>query len=262
MIIVAGDSWGCGEWMLDQSGTTVMAHGGITQYLREQGHDVINVSQAANSNWQTLQCLLSLLSSQTYSKNNHSHGFHIVGNKQQAWNVQDVEMLLIFQAAWFQDYRVVSAGQGTDSVTNFLLPSHYNSELQYQNISQWQYRLSEMSQEFDIPIVLVGGGSDCEWFSNFENEYPGLSIACQSITNLCIDNDHRISQPVFGCYNQEILQECKQKAVDTQAVEFLLQQVELGLVRKKIWENNPVWFPDGVHGNRDAHKKLVDLIFK
>jgi predicted amino acid-binding ACT domain protein len=262
MIIVAGDSWGCGEWVLDQSGTTVMNHGGIAQYLREHGHDVINVSQAANSNWQTLQILISLLNNQTYSRNNHAQGYHIVGNKQQAWDVQDVEMILIFQAAWFQDYRVISAGQGTDSVANFLLPNNYDRELQHQNISQWQHRLSEMSQKFDTPVILAGGGSDCAWFSNFENEYPGVSVVCQSITGLCIDNNHQVDQPVFGCYNQEILQECKQKAVDTQDLEFLLQQVELGLVRKKIWENTPTWFSDGVHGNRDAHKKLFDLIFK
>jgi hypothetical protein len=258
MIIVAGDSWGCGEWILDQSGFTVMAHGGITQYLREQGHDVINVSQAANSNWQTLQILTALLTNQTYSKNNHARGYHIVGNNQQAWNVQDVEMILIFQTEWHRDYRMTT---GVNPAPYFLLPDAYHIELQYQTISQWQYRLSDLSQQFDIPIALVGGASDCNWYDDFQTEHSGVSIVCQSMTNLCLNNKNRIDQPIFGCYNHKVLQECKQKAVDTRAIEFLLQQVELGLVRKKIWENNPAWFSDGVHGNRDAHKKLFDLIF-
>ena len=50
-IIVAGDSWACGEWggRADPEGYRVL-HPGTAQYLREAGHRVISVAYGGSSN--------------------------------------------------------------------------------------------------------------------------------------------------------------------------------------------------------------------
>jgi hypothetical protein len=53
-IIIAGDSWGCGEWEDLQLCSNAMSrkilHGGLAQFLTEYGCEVVNVSQAGGSN--------------------------------------------------------------------------------------------------------------------------------------------------------------------------------------------------------------------
>ena len=52
-IVIAGDSWGCGEWLrgdLRKNVATDIVHGGLAQYLTEDGHTVVNLSQGGASN--------------------------------------------------------------------------------------------------------------------------------------------------------------------------------------------------------------------
>lgn len=51
-ILVAGDSWGVGEWTNGQR-----THLGLEQYLRDAGHDVVNVSRGGWSNLSVLKAL-------------------------------------------------------------------------------------------------------------------------------------------------------------------------------------------------------------
>lgn len=50
-VAILGDSWGCGEWPT-RHGLKV-SHGGVGQYLKEDGHFVANYSIAGGSNQQT-----------------------------------------------------------------------------------------------------------------------------------------------------------------------------------------------------------------
>jgi lysophospholipase L1-like esterase len=47
--LIAGDSWGCGEWVNDSTGYRVI-HNGLQQYLDEAGHLTKNVSKGGRSN--------------------------------------------------------------------------------------------------------------------------------------------------------------------------------------------------------------------
>ena len=54
MIIIAGDSWACGEWVIDKE---QLSHGGLYQYLHDHGYPVINLGTPAGSNAQTINKL-------------------------------------------------------------------------------------------------------------------------------------------------------------------------------------------------------------
>jgi hypothetical protein len=54
-IIVAGDSWACGEWGQDDRGEYGVLHLGLTQCLREQGHSVTVTAWGGSTNWQQLR---------------------------------------------------------------------------------------------------------------------------------------------------------------------------------------------------------------
>jgi hypothetical protein len=48
-ILIGGDSWGCGEWGYD-NGNYCILHGGLDQYLINDGHNVTNTSKGGSSN--------------------------------------------------------------------------------------------------------------------------------------------------------------------------------------------------------------------
>jgi hypothetical protein len=58
LIAIAGDSWGCGEWDLNNFR---VLHTGLEQYFREDGHEVINASKGFINNWTALNRLESVL---------------------------------------------------------------------------------------------------------------------------------------------------------------------------------------------------------
>ena len=59
-IMVAGDSWACGEWGHTDSGYGLL-HSGITTELESQGHRVYRTAQGGHSNRQQLQLIARYL---------------------------------------------------------------------------------------------------------------------------------------------------------------------------------------------------------
>ncbi len=63
-IYIGGDSWGCGEWgmpdpLRNWSGTQVILHRGLEQYLLDDGHSVTNTSGGGDSNMRTYDKILN-----------------------------------------------------------------------------------------------------------------------------------------------------------------------------------------------------------
>jgi hypothetical protein len=56
-ILIAGDSWGCGEWEFNSSKDTIL-HKGLEQYLSDAGHIVHNISIDGASNSDILSSLV------------------------------------------------------------------------------------------------------------------------------------------------------------------------------------------------------------
>jgi hypothetical protein len=228
IIIIAGDSWGCGEWKSNN-----ISHSGITKHLIESGQFVINLSQPGGSNTQSADRVTNFL-----KVNSH----------------YQVSKIIVFQTEWTRDIfaeDVILVSE--DSKHGY----HY---LKNRMISRFYYKLSTASLENNIPIYVVGGCSDTIWFDKFAIEYPGVEIICQSLTNLLLNNNHRNLDPVHSVFtNEQVITYIKKHTnID---LELLLQKVNKGQQRLKQWETNKKYFwPDGVHPNQFAHTKLFEFL--
>lgn len=238
MYIIAGDSWGCGEWMLTNESYSV-SHGGLSQYLRDDGHKVINLSRGGNSNWANYELLDVWL---------------------QNCLISHIQNIFIFQTEWFRDHELRTPW--TPKNYGYAIDA-YDVNTASITISKWLYALSAIATRYNVKIGIIGGCSDTIWLDKFEMEYPGLYIACQSLTNLCVNDDHRVGTPVTGLHNSVSIAVCKKQAVNQDALNKLLNEIDLGEARHEVWKQNlELFYPDGYHANRIAHRKLYDFLIE
>jgi hypothetical protein len=99
----------------------------------------------------------------------------------------------------------------------------------------------------------------------FEKEYPGVKVLCQSWINLMISNNHRVSQPVltrFGPETEVLVTFAKSK-MDHDSAKDLLHDIELSQQRNFDWKwlhSQGLLCADRTHPNRKAHKILFDYL--
>ena len=222
-IIVGGDSWASGEWVDHQ-----LTHGGLTEYLIDHGYRVINLSCPGGSNSQAVSAI---------------HNFLKFNPK------IEILTVILFQTEWSRTEIIA-----TDINSGYL-------NLKNKVISRFYYDCTTLNTIFNIPIQIVGGCSDTIWIDYFSNEYPGVSIVCQSFTNLILNNDHRISHPIYSCLNYVPLVEKLKAQIDHRDLELLLDDIENGTQRFELWkQHEKSYWPDYRHPNRHAHKILFDFL--
>lgn len=252
MIIIAGDSWACGEWKdcnVVHGGCHVV-HGGLSKYLNDAGHDVFNIGVGGSSNFMTvdkLEATLSLLQARKC--------------------LTDDSVVIAFQTEWHRDFRQTANDHLYGFCENvevpFFKPNVAIDQFFIEKLlSRYYYRLSDIAQKFSIPIHLVGGCSDTMWFDKFTEEYPGLSILCQSLTEFLTNNSTRIDNPVFSVkFTEVFLNLIKSQAKSIKDTEYILTMIDQGDNRLQLWNSTPEYFwPDGAHPNRKGHLILYQLI--
>ena len=230
MIIIAGDSWGCGEW--GPGGSGIIVHTGLEQYLQDDGYNVINISYGGSSNIHVCNQLNTSLYTLSCVK-----------------KVDEVKNIFVFQTEWHRDHR-------------YTLPVDSIFDINYIHtvMSNYYYRLSELAIKYNVRIGLIGGCSDTIWLDKFEIEYPGVYIACHSMINLCLTDNHRTDNAAYNLLYPVNLAEEIEKA-NTQNKQFLLDQLELTMNRAKNLKNYPQFFaPDFKHPNRHGHLKLYNFL--
>lgn len=63
-ILLAGDSWGCGVWRTSKTPSIPLSgvvHTGIEQFLKDDGHDVLNISWGGANNTDIIKRMLPLV---------------------------------------------------------------------------------------------------------------------------------------------------------------------------------------------------------
>jgi hypothetical protein len=240
-IIIAGDSWGCGEWAEERHhfglGHYGISHVGLTKHLLEEsGCHVINLSKPGGSNQNTSDSVSTFL-----QINQHLQ----------------ISCIIVFQTEWTRDI----------VIHNPLVPhedlQHGYLGLKNKLISGFYYCLSEISVKRNIPIHIVGGCSDTVWFDQFEKKHPGVQIVCQSLTNLVLENNHNISDPVHALFTKptESRVEYIKKYLNHADLEFLLEDIDKGHQRYDQWHKEKEYFwPDGAHANRLGHEILYKFL--
>jgi hypothetical protein len=239
--IIAGGSWGCGEWrsVAGVTGPTAaggIAHPGIAKYLLDSGYQVINLCQPGGANKHGADRVASFLGS-----NKHLN----------------IDGIIVFQTEWIRDVFVERPSMIADDLT------HGYHNLKYRILSRFYHLLSSTSVQHDVPIYLIGSDSDTIWLDRFAEEYPGLHIACQSMTNLLIYNDHRNMNPVhciFDPRDEEEIAYIKKHSKNAD-LELLLEDIDRGSRRVEVWAKHKEYFyPDGFHANRDGHRVLFEFL--
>ena len=236
-IIIAGCSWGVGEWNLECS---QILHPGLEFYLKNDGHDVVNLSCGAISNLDIVARL-----------ENYFERFPDTPKGP----------VIVFQTEYTRDYKHYAREK--DYGTNEAEEYHNGlGAVSSRWIERFYHRLSKFSQAWDRPIKIIGGCGDTMWFDNMDHDYPGCKIVCQSLTNLLINNNHRIQQPVYSWYLNNsvgLIEKIKKNGVDSKQLNEINSLISLGFQRESdVRENPELFYPDGRHPNRVGHKILYE----
>jgi hypothetical protein len=244
MLLIAGDSWGLGEWSFpDRSKSMIrcVTHSGLAQYIHESGQTIINLSKPGGSNFESTDSVSNFL----------------FANQNLLLTKEKISAILVFQTEWTRD------------CTNSELLNQPNLNFDYpliaqQNISKFYYNLSDISKLYNVPVYVIGGCSDAICLDKFSIEYPGVDIICQSLVNLLVTNDHRIADPVYSFFLGEMCESfivnIKKNSTNS-ALELLLNDIDKGKNRLNLFKEYPEYFrPDGGHANRFGHKILFEFL--
>jgi len=235
-IVLAGDSWAAGVW--NESGDKIY-NTGFALHLQSLGYNVINLSFPGGSNLQSINRIRDFLRCNQDTK---------------------PKFILFWMTEFFREIWYYQAGNINNNELTYAYP-----ELKDRWIYRPYYQLSELYQEFKIPTYIIGGCSDTIWYDNFETDFPGIKILIQSSTNLLINNNHRIDNPVFcqfinGWIDNGNFLEVVKRNISNHDLEILINDIDLGNCRVSQYRDHPeLFFPDGIHPNATAQKELFDF---
>jgi len=241
MIVIVGDSCSKGAWKRawkNNYPSLSLIHGGLGQFLLESGSRVVNLSSGGIRNYESAARLDSFL----YEPN----GFR-----------SQVEKIIVFQTEWQRDW---------EEYLYEYQKFNYNYEIIKQRaLARFYHKLSDISQDVNLPIHVIGGAVDTIWLDKFEQEYPGVKIVCQSFTNLLINNIHRIDNPVLSCWmpKTRLLVESAKNYLTSEDLSKLLDDMDAAENRKKqliTLSQQGLVGDDQVHPTSEAHKILYDFL--
>lgn len=153
-ILLAGDSWGCGVWAKNKKNETpTVIHRGIEQFMSDDGHEVVNISQGGFANYEIINKMKSVIN------DNFDYIFYI-----QTDPLRDHFKSSIFQKKeiWFTDY------QSLLEINNKLMLDTYNK-----------------LNNFGKTIHMIGGCSKVE--SNMLEQFSNLKLVLCSIPEFICD---------------------------------------------------------------------------
>lgn len=228
MLIIAGDSWACGEWgvgshqILDQS---------ITNFFLNHGIEVFNIAHPGGSLSSIWERIRDCLRQNDQSK---------------------ISAVLIFQTDFTRE-------------SWFWHPTWNHSffESKKRVLDTWYRNLNSLAIEYQIKIFIVGGIGEvvCDKLVKFN--YANLITACQSITNLVLHDDDKVTIPITSNWDSstERIVNSMKKTCSQEELDMMLLEIDLAHQRQQKWSDRTEWFfPDGMHPNRYAHAKLGEYI--
>ena len=220
-VIILGCSWGCGEWKRGSAQDQLITHGGIAQYFREDGYNVINLSQYSGSNHCMLDPLYYFL-----RMNNHLEIDSIY------WIQTDIARSLRDGYIHLTDYK-------HSNLTESIRSMYYDF---YSNLN---HRLKIRGHR----AKMIGGLTDL--YVNFEFENLDFLVPSWiKLINSDISSAHLVD-PI----GHEWLDKHYSKPSE------ILPFVEQALERYNYWRSAPeLFWPDGDHPNKKAHRILYDHI--
>lgn len=263
MILIAGDSWSCGEWLEDSSkihmdivGTKQYAHGGLAQYLEEDGYEVVNVGRPGSNT-----DALYMINAAVAVLNN-------IG--------KPVDKIFIFTTEWVRTFFINGVDHFTTNIDvnqmfsrlGYIIPpgtQFFDSfnikdpiELEILLANHYYNQLADFSRKTGIPIYLLGGAADIA--SHVDS--TDVTVACQSITNLLVTGNPNTDRPVFTYYSigRKSFIDWFKKQFPTKLNE-IMEIIDRGNQKLDTFaKNKDLFWPDGTHPNRKGHRILFDFL--
>ena len=237
MILMAGDSWGCGE--LSTNSQQDPLHSGLVQEFIDSGVPVINLSKQGGANHESAER---------------------IGNffRYNASTVTStITSVIVWQTEWPRDQKIYSLQEWKTEL-------EFDYQIMKQRwISRFYHRLADIFDKRHVPIYVIGGCSDALWLDQFSKEYPGVTVACQSLVNLLLANNHQLQNPIFCEFitSHEFVDTVKKNIKNNHSLAELVRDMELGEFRMQQLKENPEWFyPNGIHPNRRAQRRLFEFL--
>jgi len=235
MIIINGDSWGCGEvvnidskdsinskeWQL--TGERKVTHGGIAQYFAENNYNCVNISAIGSTNLESLTRLENFLIA-------NQHLIH------------KISKIYVFQGEWSKD------------IQSFNNANNTYSQLKIDILNYFYKSLSDLAVTFNVEIFLLGGCSDV---ADHAVEFPKLSVACENFFNLVTGES---TEKVYELFlDKPISDYIKNSKLSTDDKKFISIDIDNANERLELFKKHQnLFYPDGFHANRIAHKILFN----
>lgn len=244
VIVQSGDSWAAGTW--DKDSDYPRPNEGIAKLFADIGYEVRNLAKPGGSNLESVARLSDFLACN-------------------ASEVKDIKFILFWQTEFFREMWYY---QYYDNIYTPLEKEleHGYAKLKEHWVYRPYYRLSEISQKWNVPIYVIGGCSDTVWYDDFNKDFPGVTIICQSVTNLLVTGNHRIDNPVFCQFVNGWIDRCDfletiKDNASSFDLETLLDDMELGQHRLQTFSKHPNWFGDDcLHPNQSAHLEVFKFL--
>lgn len=227
----------------------MVVHEGLAKFLKDDGYQVLNLSQLGSSNTGVLKSIIN------YFITNPGHS---------------VEKIFVFQTDWCRDvYHHSTLGRESSLIGNSPAPpsipvADCTHAFSYRDtVLGFFYRgLSALGQQFNIDIFLIGGFSDVLAYDRFSLEYPRVSCACRSAVSLAVYNDPDLTPLTTGFLNPVSYQLANfmKKQLPQDQLPILTEEIDLGNRRLKLFEKRPDIFPDRQHGGKILHQAVYDLL--
>ena len=251
-LIIAGDSWGCGEWQVDPSNMDNLTntHQGTEYFLKKRKYSVINVSAPGGSNLVTW-----------YRLRHIKHKSPII-----VFQTDPFRDVLCYNTDWYYTEGIVKQGikrptpypfsiqeltkAGLKDKKIFDLPVNLTLEQFLDRQNQMLDFFYQLLNKINQRIFMIGGCTKLNL--SLMQKYPNLIPLVECFSEWL--QPQIVHPPVwknFG-WNDWISDDTPPELVDFLYKSYQQQQ---DLINFK-------YFPDGRHPDRHAHEKLADLLEK
>lgn len=245
IILQCGDSWSVGVYNSHHDGPHF--NGSVGQKFIELGYGVRNLGQPGISNLEAITRL------EAYSSANP---FDLAATK-----------FILFWQTKFPREMLYYLAHDQDSLPPELVSNQGYHVVKDSWIYRPYHRLAKICEKWQVPIYVLGGFGDTVWYDEFKKDFPGVKIICQSVTQLLLTGNHRVSEPVFCPFvplwiNRGQFLDRMKRGITNQDLEMLLHDMDLGAKRMRLWQQNPHLFPDHYHPNCQGHSIIFAYLLQ
>jgi len=241
-IIIAGDSWGLGEWSgLELGSGGSINHTGMAQYFTDFQYTVVNLSKGGSSNLESIERL-------------------------KHYNISDNDIVLFIMTDPLRDLGAFKLSkQNNDKenlkkITEKITKALVDAQGVYPLLCKLMHNLFDELNQIGHPINLIGGL--CNINTDISSQYNNLTTLIPSWINILVgqmpEYEHTINKN-FVITTGSLLQHINLSEFDSRLAELIINDLH-DIEKNFLVFREDIFHPDGVHPNRHGHRIAFDKI--